>query len=301
MFSGQGSQYYQMGKELFEQQPLFKNTMQAGNEICLQLTGLSIIDELYHIKNRKEDLFDRTLLTHPAIFIIEYALALVLLERGIKPDYVLGSSLGEFAAATLAGIFTFETGLKMVIKQAQELEKNCMNGRMLAILDAPDLYNIPLIRENSALAAINFHSHFVISGSFNNMLSIETHLKNQNILYQPLAVQFGFHSACIEDAAQDYLNFMESQSLKTSTLPYISCVHATQLSQIPPHHFWDCVRKPIQFQSTIERLEKKGPYIYMDVGPSGTLATFVKYQLSKHSSSEARTFLTPFGQIPSFS
>jgi trans-AT polyketide synthase/acyltransferase/oxidoreductase domain-containing protein len=295
MFSGQGSQYYQMGRKLFEKNPLFKQTLQAGNEICMQLTGLSVIDELYHIKNKKENPFDRTLLTHPAIFMVEYGLALVLLDQGIRPDYVLGTSLGEFAAAALAGIFTFETGLKAVITQAQMLENNCKKGRMLAILDHPNLYNAPILKENSELAGVHFHSHFVISGSEHKMLSIETYLKSHNILYQPLTVQFGFHSACIDNIAEDYLDFMKSQVLKDPLLPYISCVHATQLNSTKTQHFWDCVRRPVQFQSTIEMLERQDHYLYIDVGPSGSLATFVKYQLDKHSFSETRSFLTPFG------
>src|SRR5688572_9620134 len=108
MFSGQGSHYYQMGRELFEQQPIFRHWMQLADSIYQELTGLSIIHELYENGHKKSEPFVRTLLTHPAIFSIEYALGQIILEQGIIPDYVLGTSLGEFAAAVFAGVMTFE-------------------------------------------------------------------------------------------------------------------------------------------------------------------------------------------------
>ncbi len=96
MFSGQGSQYYHMGKELFKENTVFRQSMLEMDAIAARRIGTSIVEEIYHPGKRVSDPFDSILFSHPAIFMIEYSLYKVLEDRGIYPDYVLGSSLGEF-------------------------------------------------------------------------------------------------------------------------------------------------------------------------------------------------------------
>lgn len=297
MFSGQGSHYYQMGRELFDQEPIFKHWMQVADDLYQDITGISIINKLYYDNHKKTDAFTPTLLTHPAIFMVEHALGQVLLAQGIQSNYVLGTSLGEFAAAVFAGILTFETALNAVIKQAQLIEAHCPLGGMLAILASPELYQSNhFLQEKSELAAQNFHSHFLVSGHPPHLTTLETHLSTQSISFQRLAISHAFHSSLIDAAAADYQFFMNQHSLHKPILPFISCVEAKQLTDLSPSHFWHSVRSPIQFQATIENLERKGNYVYIDLGPSGTLATFVKYNLNRHSSSQLFPVLTPFGQ-----
>ena len=296
MFSGQGSQYYQMGQALYEENPIFRYWMQEADALSQDLGGQSIIDVLYHSQHKKSDPFTRTLLTHPAIFITEYAVAQMLLSQGIIPHYVLGASLGEFAAAVVAGILSFEEALKAVIHHAQILEKYSLPGGMVAIMDSPTLYDkTPLMREKSELAAINFPSHFVISGTLNNLKQISILLKENHIVTQDLAVSHGFHSFLMDEAASPYLRFLEKYSLKSPHLPFISCAHKGPLKMISSSHFWEAARQPIYFQETIEILEKENNFFYLDLGPSGTLATFVKYNLKEASSSQSFALLTPFG------
>jgi len=297
MFSGQGSHYYQMGRELFEQQPLFRQWLQAGDMICQSMTGLSIINTLYNDNYKKTEPFTRTLLTHPAIFIVEHGLGQLLLAQGIRPDYVLGASLGEFAAAVFAGNLSFETALTAVIKQAQILEEKCLSGSMLAILASSELYhNHDFLQKKSELAASSFHSHFTVSGHPDDLTAVETYLAAQSINFQRLAVSHAFHSSHIDDAAADYQHFINQQSLGISTTPFISCAQAKQLNVFPLTHFWDIIRLPIQFKITVENLEKAGEYYYVDIGPSGTLAAFVKYNLIASSASQPLTLMSPFGQ-----
>lgn len=294
MFSGQGSHYYQMGRELYDQEPVFKRQLQAAEVIYRDLTSVSILDNLYNDHFKKSDSFSRTLFTHPSIFMVEYALACLLLEQGIIPDCVLGASLGEFCAAVIAGILTFEEAFQAVIVQAQMLETYCPPGAMMAILHPHNLYNdFRLIREQSERAAINFPSHFVVSGRTDHLKQIAALLNEQQISFHELAVAHGFHSALIDDAAQPYLQFLERFSLKTPHTPFISCAHEVPFTFFHLGQFWDAIRKPIRFQDTIEALERENNYTYLDLGPSGTLATFVKYNLKKTSSSRTHTILTP--------
>jgi len=296
MFAGQGSHYYQMGRKLYEQNPTFKQLLQTADSLHKEITGLSILDHLYNDRNKMIDPFRRTLLTHPSIFMVEYALASVILKLGIIPDYVLGASLGEFAAATISGILTFEEALRAVIFQAQMLESYCPPGSMTAILHPYNLYDdLQLIKEKSECAAVNFPSHFVISGTPDHLKTIATFLQEQQLNYQELAVSHGFHSTLIDGAATHILSLFGSIRLKPSQIPFISCTYGGLFTPLSPHHFWDAIRLPIQFQKTIDSMENKNNFTYLDVGPSGSLATFVKYNLKKTSYSEVRALLTPFG------
>jgi trans-AT polyketide synthase/acyltransferase/oxidoreductase domain-containing protein len=141
MFSGQGSHYFKMGFEMFEQHQTFKKWMLDLNEIASDMLGESVLDKLYDKTKSKSNLFDQTLYSHPAIFMVEYALAQVLLEDGIEPDYVLGTSMGEFASAAVAGGMKVEEALEALVKQAQVLETHCQKGGMTAIVHNTTLFN----------------------------------------------------------------------------------------------------------------------------------------------------------------
>jgi len=296
MFSGQGSHYYQMGKVLFEQNAIFNQWMKQADAICKEIINLSVIEQLYQPQHKKGDNFSNTLLTNPAIFMVEHALGQVLLNNNIIPDRVLGSSLGEYAAGVFAGLWTFETALQTVIHQAQLLETNCAKGGMLAILSSPKLYDDnKILHEHSEIAAVNFNSHFVVAGKPEGLKMIESFLTARQISFQALAVSQAFHSTFVDPAKLPYLDFLQQQSLSSVTMPFISCLNTQyHLSPIPHEHFWDVLRKPIQFQDTIKALEKEGSYYYVDVGPAGTLATFVKYNLTGEHESRTLALMSPF-------
>ncbi|MCL6589521.1 MAG: acyltransferase domain-containing protein [Firmicutes bacterium] len=297
MFSGQGSQYYQMGRQLFTQQPVFRDWMLKLDDLARPRIGQSVVEEIYHPQKNISHPFDRTLYTHPAIFMAEYALVQVLAEMGIRPDYVLGASLGEYVAAVVANVAGVEDILDCVIGQAKAFEAHCRKGGMLAVLAALELYReTPLFYQNSELVAINYHSHFVVSGEVESINEICRFLKTSGIIHQLLPVSFGFHSACIEPAGGVYQELLRTKSFQKPTLPYISCVFGNQLTGIPDNYFWDVVRQPIQFQKAIGTIEKQSGNIYLDLGPSGTLTNFTKQNLVPGSLSKCFSIMTPFGQ-----
>jgi trans-AT polyketide synthase/acyltransferase/oxidoreductase domain-containing protein len=297
MYSGQGSHYYQMGKALFETNKTFNDWMQRANAFCYKLIGLSVIDHLYDNQKTQSQPFTRTLITHPAIFMVEYALTQVLLEHHIQADFVFGTSVGEFAAAATSGILTFEDALQTVIRQAEMLEKYCHTGGMLAILADPSLYHAESwLHQHCELAAINFSSHFVVSGKNDALKVIEKKLKEQQIVSVLLPVSHGFHSTLIDGAKTHFMEAIKLLSVQKAKLPFISCVEAQTVNSLTPPYFWEVLRSPILFQNTIQYLEKQQPALYIDLGPSGTLATFIKYNLSLDSASKAIALLTPYSQ-----
>ncbi|HBF38389.1 MAG TPA: acyltransferase [Firmicutes bacterium] len=297
MFSGQGSQYYQMGRKLFQHNPTFRKWMVVIDDFVRRKIGSSVIDEIYNPKNRAEEPFVRTLFTSPAIFMVEYSLAQVLLEGGVEPGYLLGASLGEFIAATLSGVLGMEECVDYLLKQAETLEHCCKNSSMLTIVASPDLYyKDPQLFAETEIASINFHSHFVISGKNEKIAEISGFLKGREIISLCLPVSFGFHSSWIDPAAPICRDFLKTISFHKPEIPLISCLSGTELTGIPENYFWDVVRKPVQFQQTLQELERKAAYFYLDLGPSGTLATFTKYNLKPDSSSSFQAIMTPFHQ-----
>ncbi len=195
MFSGQGSQYHYMGGELFEKNDLFQKEMRLLDTFAADFLGESVLDRVYDRNRRKGDTFDRLRYTHPALFMQQYALARTLSETGIKPDFVMGTSMGEFVSAAVAGILSPGDALRAIIRKAEYLEKYCPPGGMLTILHDPELYDrTPLLHENSEMAGINFDSHFIVSGTPKGLKRISDFLREKNVAYLLLPLAFPFLS-----------------------------------------------------------------------------------------------------------
>jgi len=294
MFSGQGSQFFHMGKDLFDNDTTFRGWMMRLDEIARQSTGRSVIEAVYDSTRSKSDPFDRTLLTHPALFMVEYSLAETLIEMGVMPDKVLGASAGSFAAAAVAGMIGFEDAMRAVVRQAMAFEQACDPGGMMAIMADPKLFREESLNDYGELAAINFDTHFVVSAPRERLTAIEQKLKQRNIAYQRLPVSFAFHSRWIDRAKDSFDAFVRCIRCSGGRTPLVCCEQAASLSAPTHDFFWNVVRYPIRFFEAAQRLEAEGPHHYVDVGPAGTLATFLKYGLPRSSKSTRHAVLTPF-------
>jgi len=293
MFSGQGSQYFQMGRTLFDTNAVFRQWMFRLDEIARNFNNISILDVLYSPINQRHDVFDRTILTHPAVFIVEYSLTQALIHAGIIPDVVMGVSLGSYTAAAVAGCLSVGDAIEAVIRQATIVEEVCEPGGMLAILASPSLFQEGFLIEHSELAGISFSSHFVISATQMRLSAIEKCLRERNVSFQRLPVSYAFHSKWIDTAHQPFDLFMRSIPLGTCKLPLVCCDRATILSGLSMDFFWRVIRQPMRFLETVSYLEKSGPRRYIDVGPAGSLATFMKYALPGSSRSQIHAIMTP--------
>jgi acyl transferase domain-containing protein len=295
MFSGQGSQYFQMGHALYVQDPVFRSWMLRLDGIVQDLSGNSVIEVLYAAERSKGDVFARTMLSHPAIFMVEYSLARSLIEANVVPDITLGTSLGSFAAATLSGFLGVEDALTAVMRQATTFEACCEAGGMIAVLAAPALYEEDFLSKHSEMAGVSFDTHFVVSARQQSLQEMESELEKRQLLYQRLPVSFAFHSQWIEQARAPFESFMRSISCEAGRLPMMCCDQTEILAALPENYFWRIARNAIRFREAIQKLEQQGSYRYIDVGPAGTLATFLKYGLPSTSGSTIHSILTPFG------
>jgi trans-AT polyketide synthase, acyltransferase and oxidoreductase domains len=301
MFSGQGSQYYKMGSKLLESNAVFNRQMKMLDEIVQAETGLSVLAELYHPDNKLSDPFISLKYTHPAIFMVEYSMVKVLEAQGILPDYLLGTSLGEFTAAAVSGIVTPEEALRHIIKQAGIIELNCKQGRLLAILSELDVYhrNAPL-NTNAVIASYNAPAQFVVAGDMEKMAAVKTFLKEHDVLHQELTVAYGFHSDAIDTAADAYMAYLRQQKFATPSIPVISGVTGQLLHRLPDNYYWDVVRQPTLFTKAIETIEHTiapgEELIYIDLGPAGSLANLIKYNVAPGTASKGFQVMSPFQQ-----
>jgi acyl transferase domain-containing protein len=295
MFSGQGSHYYEMGRTYYENEPRFRQEMQRLDVIVRELCGCSIIETLYYSGHQKGDTFDRTPLTSAAIFMVEHALATTLIAAGTEPDLVLGTSMGSFAAAATAGCIDAAEALAFVVRQAKILESSCAPGAMIAVLNGPQLHEEQPLAENSEIASLNCPGHFVVACSHERVKIVEAFLKHRHVAARRLGVSLAFHSRWIQEAEQPFTHCMRSLRLRPARTAFACCAAAKVRTELPQDFFWKVIREPIRFQQTVAALEDADSYRYIDVGPSGTLATFLKYCLPPDSTSTALVTMSPFG------
>ncbi|NVD98023.1 ACP S-malonyltransferase [Massilia sp. BJB1822] len=294
MFSGQGSQYRQMGHELYRREPVFRDAMQRLDSLVRTRCGESVLAALYEDANGEQPL-KRVRISHPAIFMVEYALARTLIAADVRPDLVLGSSLGSYAAAAIAGCVDAETALEAVIEKALMLERHCAPGCMVAVMGDPAAYLTPGLLDICELAARNFNGHSVLAMPLDQLARVENHLRQHGLAFQRLDVEFAFHSRWIDAARQPYLDYLQTLDFQPAAMPLACCASTSTLQVLPSDFFWTVARAPIRFHDTVQALESRGSYRYIDVGPAGTLATFLKYGLPAGSSSQIHTLMSPFG------
>lgn len=295
MFAGQGSQYYLMGRGIYQKLPVFRREMQDLDAVCTEIAGKSVIDELYRPGRTASDPFDNLLLSSLSLILVQHALLKELASRGIEPDFVLGASLGECIAAAAAGAMDVRDLVEAVSRMTEVIQARCSRGGMTAVVhDWSLFFDSPALRDRCQLAARNFRSHFVVSGKQEALRDVEGFLREKGIVFQSLPVSYGFHSTLLDSAEAEVKAIFSSKDIKAPGVPFVSCVDSRVLDRLREDYFWNVLRRPIEFQSAIEHLEERHPCTYVDLGPSGTLATFAKYNLAAHGKGRVFPILTPF-------
>lgn len=294
MFAGQGSQYHLMGRELYEGHSVFREWLCYCSRFLESRLKLSLVDLLYRERDDRFAVFDETRLTHPAIFALNYAVGQVLLAEGIKPTHFLGYSLGELVAWTMAGAVRLESALNTVAEIGELIEQKTRPGGMLAILAPPET----VAHEGTAVASLNYPGNFVVSGEEALVQQLASDLKARSVLCQPLPIRHGFHSALLDPIEGEVKNLFSRLTVQPLERPVISSLltRAVTAAEFSPQYCWDVLRLPVRFSETIEAIEKEGPCNYIDAGPSGTLAAFVRQIVGRRGPSRSISLLTPFGK-----
>lgn len=294
LFSGQGCQYYHMGVELYNTEPVFRKWIERLDRTAADLIGDSVAARIYDAKKGMHEPFDRLLYSHPAIFMVEYALAMTLIESGVEPDAAAGVSLGEFCAASVAGMLTPEAALEAVVMQARLVEEACSEGLMLAVFHEASLYEkSDALWCGVELAAINYRSHFVVSGRQDAIAAIKESLRTKGVVTALLPIRYGFHSALIDPAGERYKAYLHSMAYRDPRMLFVSGI-AGKVARITQEHFWNAARERILVPCIIDEFEARGPNRFVDVTPGGTFGNFVKRCIAKESKSQTHSTITLF-------
>ena len=274
LFTGQGSQYVNMGRQLYQESPLFREVVDKCDRILNKLSGKSILDVIYP-QDGETSVIDQTAYTQPAIFTIEYALAKLWESWGIKPDVVMGHSVGEYVAATVAGIFSLEDGLKLISARGRLMQQLPAGGEMVAVMASESKVE-PIISpyaDKVAIAAINGPKSIVISGVAEAVREIVSSLESSGIKTKQLQVSHAFHSPLMEPMLAEWEAVAKELTYNQPEIAVISNVTGTVADEsITTAKYWVAhVRQPVRFAQGMEALQEKGYETFLEIGPKPIL------------------------------
>ncbi|VAW96721.1 Polyketide synthase modules and related proteins [hydrothermal vent metagenome] len=271
--TGQGSQYAGMGKQLYDAEPVFREVLERCNNVFEKEWSESLLDIIFNTSNT--DKLNQTCYTQPAIYALEVALAAFWHSWGVKPDILLGHSVGEYAAAHLAGVFTLEDGLILIARRARLMQALPAGGEMLAVMATAEKVQV-LLNDNKddiALAVINGPDSVVISGAGKRVQELNNKLKVQGIRTQQLNVSHAFHSPLMKDMLEDFKKAASSIQYQKPHTPIISNVSG-QLAgeEIASAKYWvEHVLAPVEFNKSMLSLAAEGVTELLELGPKPIL------------------------------
>ncbi|HEX6289605.1 MAG TPA: amino acid adenylation domain-containing protein [Herpetosiphonaceae bacterium] len=299
MCSGLGDHYVQMGRGLYETEAVFRAAVDRCCDRLLPLLGIDLGAVLYpgappadtatapSVDFRRmvrgepssAELLQQTALAQPALFVVEYALAQLLMSWGIQPQALIGYSLGEYVAACLAGVFSLEDALYLVAKRAQLIQR-LPSGTMLAV-SLPEAELRARLDSQLALAAINGDNLCVASGPTEAISALEQRLHAESIACRRVPTSHAFHSPMMEPIVGPFRELFERIRLQPPTIPYLSNVTGTWITAAEatdPDYWAAHLCQTVRFADGLAALRDLPGPILLEVGPGQTLSSLVHLQ-----------------------
>ncbi|MFT6729234.1 MAG: amino acid adenylation domain-containing protein [Glaciecola sp.] len=276
LFPGQGSQYLQMGKSLYEEETVFKDAVDQCAELLKSDLKLDIRAIIYPEVNseEKENQLKDTKFTQPALFVIEYALSQLWISWGIKPTLLCGHSIGEFVAAHLAGIFSLEDALHLITMRGK-LVSELPGGSMLSVrASIADLNH--LVPKALSIAAINSDKLIVISGPDSDVRDFAQVLDKEKIANKLLLTSHAFHSTMMDPVLDTFEAEVKKVTLNVPRLPIVSTVTGTWLTdaEATSTTYWtNHLREAVNFSGAMETILGLEDPVLLEIGPGRALTT----------------------------
>ena len=281
LFPGQGSQFSQMGINLYKSEKVYKDAVDSCADLLLEKLKVDIREILYPeiVTPETEAKLKDTRFTQPALFITEYALSQLWLSWGIKPTAFCGHSIGEFVAAHLAGILNLQDALHLIAIRGR-LVSELPGGSMLSVRLAEDkLRNI--LPETLSIAAVNSNAICVVSGENEMVKEFAKSLDQMEIANKLLFTSYAFHSTMMNPILDVFEEEVKKIHLTKPVIPIVSAVTGTWLlddEAIDPKYWSNHLRNTVRFADAANTLLTLEDSIFLEVGPGLTLTTLTKQQ-----------------------
>lgn len=279
MFGGQGTQYPNMGMEIYESEPLFHDLITQAAETLAPVLNTDIRPAIFPKESDSPapGTLDQTLFTQPALFAFQYALARLLMQWGVQPDALAGHSIGEYVAACIAGVFSFESALQIVGARAH-LISSLPGGAMLSVPVSPaELQDI--MPEKTSLAAVNAPARCVVSGEIPIIQQFEADLNARGILCKRLQVSHAFHSEMMEPILDAFREVVGAHKLQAPAIPFVSNLTGTWIQEdeaTNPDYWIQHLRQTVQFDGNLTALAAEKDMVLVDLGPTPSLNRLVR-------------------------
>src|SRR5262245_42192792 len=309
LFSGQASQYPRMGAELYRDQPVFRQEVDRCAEIVGNRLGPPLADVLL-CDQRDSNLIDETAYTQPALFAVQAGLVALWRSWGIVPDVVLGHSVGEFAAAYCAGVYTLEQVVGLLVERARLMQALPRDGAMAAVFSDQRTVTASieqLNRADIAIAALNGPQNTVISGARDAVTALIARFDRRGIRCQLLTVSHAFHSPLMRPAATKFGRIAARVQGQTPSITWVSTVSATPMQKPPAARYWrDHARNAVRFADAMRALDGTGVSDVLEIGPGNTLLALGRQCVNKNAKTwlgslrkrgELNEILTSLGQL----
>ncbi|MBO9732433.1 MAG: amino acid adenylation domain-containing protein [Chitinophaga sp.] len=285
LFSGGGSQYWGMGRDLYENNSIFKNIIDHCDGYLKTCWGMSLTDLLYKKdKDEANTLLLQMTYFQPAIFAISCALSAVWKSWGITPDIVAGHSVGEYAAAYVAGVFSLDDGLKLVTERARLMQSVKEPGAMATIFATEEMVSeaIRPYENDLTIAAVNGPALTVISGKKKAIGAALQSLQQAGVNARELLIAHASHSPLMEPILKEFREVATTIRYHQPSLQLVSNVTGNVVTNEVTHADYWCrhIVLPVQFFKSIQTINALGGQVLMELGPQPNLLSMVQLSAS---------------------
>ncbi len=285
LFPGQGSQYIEMGKSLYQQLPEFRATFERCCQVLSRQMGMDFKAFIFNPANRET--LEDTRYTQPALFAMEVSLGRMLVDWGIEPEWMLGHSVGEFVAAHLANVFSLEDALRLIAARGR-LMAGLPRGRMLAVRGEREAV-LATAAEPVDIASLNSPIHCVLSGGNEQMARIQQKLETAGIACRPLHTSHAFHSSMMEPVVAPFLEFVQGVTLRAPERNIVSTATGellTAAQATDPHYWAGHLRNTVKFSPALFRALEAGVNVLLEAGPRTTLTSLAVQHFARATKGE---------------